>query len=162
MLRQTTRRRLREQKSKLRGLAAINRVRNGDFGSLSRAARAEGTTVATIKKMLAAALVQDHAGGRIRVKRSDPYWARVQILTNEGAVEVIARGSRQRELSGRHRSIAAKVLDGKLPPDALEQFRDKRIGGQSLISNSDRLFELLKGGELSQLDAVYVSPETRG
>ena len=146
----------------MRGYAALSGVKRGEFDSLSDSARAAGTTVRTIKKNLPAALVQDRPGGRIHVKSSDPYRARVQILTNEGAVEVIARGSRQRELAGRHRSVAVKVLDGKLPATALEQFRDKRIGDQILISDPDRLFELLKGGELSQLDAVYVSPETRG
>ncbi len=152
----------RQQTTKLRGFAAINRIRRGEAKSLTQAALAEGTTVRSIKKNLPAALAQGHPGGRIRVKAGDPYSAPVEIITDLGVIVVKARGSRQRQLAGRHHSIAVKVLDGKLPPSALEQFREMRVGGHVLISDPDRLFELLRGGELSQLDAVYVSPETRG
>ena len=153
---------VRDQRIRLRGFAALNDVRRGKFDSLSDAARAAGTTVPTIKKNLPAAVTQERPGGRIHVKAFDPYWVRVQILTDEGAVEVIARGSRQRELAGHHRAVWIKVLRGELSPSALEEFRDRKVGGHALINDPDRLFELLRGGELSQLDAVYVSPETRG
>lgn len=44
------------------------------------------------------ALIQDHPGGRIRVKRTDRYSAVVQVLTREGTLNVTARGSRQLNL----------------------------------------------------------------
>jgi hypothetical protein len=47
-------------------------------------------------------------------------------------------------------------------PSILQQFRGKKVGGHELISDADRLFTLVEGGELDQLDALYVSPETRG
>jgi hypothetical protein len=152
----------RHQAAKLRALAAINRVRRGEAKSLTQAALAEGTTVKSIKVILPAAVMQGGPGGRIRVKAGDPYSAPVEIITNSGVIVVSARGSRQRQLAGRHHSVAVKVLEDKLPPSALEQFRDKKIGGYVLLSDADRLFELLKGGELSQLDAVYAIPEIRG
>src|SRR5215467_15457111 len=93
---------LRRQKARLRGLAAINRVRRGKAKSLSAAARAEGTTVRTIKRELRAALVKPRRGGRIHVKASDLYSQRVEILTDLGPLDVTARGSRERELAGRH------------------------------------------------------------
>lgn len=152
----------RSQAAKLRGLAAINRVRRGEAKSLTQAALAEGTTVKSIKGILPAAVMQGGPGGRIRVKLGDPYSAPVEIITALGLVVVNAHGSRQRQLAGRHHSVAVKVLEEKLPPSALEEFRDKKIGGYVLLSGADRLFELLKGGELSQLDAVYAIPEIRG
>jgi hypothetical protein len=54
------------------------------------------------------------------------------------------------------------VLRRDLPASALEEFRGKTVGGHVLISDPDLLFTLAKGGELEQLDALYVSPETRG
>lgn len=152
----------RQQEAKVRGLAAINRVRRGESKSLSSAARAEGTSVRTIRRLLPAALLKPRPGGRIRVKAGDPYSARVQITTDQGPLDVDARGSRQRELAGRHRAVSTKVLRGELPPRALEEFRGKKVGGYELISDPDRLFTLVEGGELDQLDALYVSPETSG
>lgn len=152
----------RQEKAKIRGLAAINRVRRGKSRSLSSAAAAEGTSVRTMRRLLPAALLQDRPGGRIRVKAGDPYSAPVEIVTDVGAVVVNARGSRQRELAGRHRAVWTKVLPGELPPRALEEFRGKTVGGHKLISDPNRLFILAEGGELDQLDALYVGPETRG
>jgi hypothetical protein len=152
----------RRQKSRLRGFAAINRVRRGKAKSLSAAARAEGTTVRTIGRLLPAALVKRRRGGRVRVRASDPYSERVEILTDLGPLDVTARGSRERELAGRHRSVYLKVLRGDLPASALDEFRGKTVGGHRLISDPDLLFTLAKGGELEQLDTLYVSLETRG
>jgi hypothetical protein len=112
--------------------------------------------------LLPAALLQDRPGGRIRVKAGDPYSASVEIVTELGAVVVKARGSRERELAGRHRSLWLRVLRGELPPNALEEFRGAKVGGRELLSDPDRLFTLAEGGGLEQLDALYVSPETGG
>ena len=152
----------REQEAKVRGFAAINRVRRGESKTLSSAARAESTSVRTIRRLLPAALVQSRRGGRIRVKAGDPYSARVEIITDRGALKVTARGSRERELAGRHRAAVIQVLRGNEPPSTLQQFHGKNVGGQELISDPDRLFALAEGAKLDQLDALYVSPETRG
>jgi hypothetical protein len=152
----------RSQEARVRGLNALNRVRRGESKTLSAAARAESTSVGTIRRLLPAALLQERPGGRLRVKAGDPYSARVQILTNLGAVQVNARGSRQRELAGRHWAVWMKVLRRDLPPSALEEFRGKKVGGHELLSDPDRLFILAEAGVLNQLDALYVTPETRG
>lgn len=148
-----------QQEARLRGLAAINRVRRGESKSLSSAARAEGTSVGTIRRLLPAALLQHRPGGRIRVKAGDPYSALVKIITDMGAVVVSARGSRERELAGRHRSVLGRVLQGELPPSALEEFRGVKVGGRELVSDYDQLRSLGEG-ILDQLDALYVAPET--
>lgn len=154
-------RKQRQEQARQRGLAAINRIRRGKSKTLSAAARAEGTTVRSIRQNLPAALIQG-SGRRLRVKAGDPYSALVEITTDSGQVDAKARGSRERQLAGRHRSVVTSVLGGKLPPSALEQFRGVRVGGHELISDPDRLFTLATAGALSQLDALYVSPETRG
>jgi hypothetical protein len=146
---------------RVRGLNAINRVRKQPSLSLSAAAQAEGTTVPTIQRLLPAALFRD-ARGHLRVKAGDPYSAPVEIVTNVGALVVNARGSRQRALAGRHRSVWRAVLRGDRPASKLAEFRGKTVGGHELISDPARLVTLAKGGALDHLDILYVSPETRG
>jgi len=149
----------RQQDEKVRCLAAINRYRRGDAKSVSAAARAERTTVKAIRTLVPAAIGQDRPGGRIRVKTSDRYSAKVQVLTKEGALSVTARGSRQRELAGLHRAMVIRVLRGKEPPSALEQFRGKKIGGNELISDYELLSSFAQAGIVGQLDSLYVSPD---
>lgn len=71
-----------------------------------------------------------------------------------------ARGSRERDLAGRHRATAIAVLDRKKPPSALDEFRGKKIGADELVSDFDQLLTLEQAGRLGQLDALYVSPGT--
>lgn len=149
----------RQREEKIKCLDAIGLVRSGKAKTASAAARQAGTTTRNIRKLVPAALIQNRPGARIRVKAADPYSARVEILTDSGAVVVIARGSRQRELAGRHRATYIRVLAGKEPISALEQYRGRQIGGQELISDSERLFTLAQAGVLGQLDSLYVSPD---
>jgi hypothetical protein len=149
-----------QQGAKARALAAINRVRKGQSRTLSSAARAESTTLATIRGMVPSALLQDRPGGRIHVRPSDRYSARVEIMTNQGPLVTTARGSRQRELAGRHRATFMRVLQGQEPPSALEQYRGKKVGGYELISDYELLSSFAQAGILGQLDTLYVSPDT--
>jgi hypothetical protein len=144
---------------RVRCLAAINRVRRDESKSLSSAVRAEKTTVTAIRGLVPAAITQNRPGGRIRVKASDRYSAKVQVLTNEGALPVMARGSRQRELAGRHRATVIRVLRGTDPATALDQFRGKKVGGHELISDYELLSSFAQAGVVGQLDSLYVSPD---
>ncbi len=150
----------RQQEARVRGLAAINRVRQGESKSLSHAARVEGTTLKSIRQLLPAALIQGRSGKRVRVKAGDPYSARVEIMTDRGPLHVMARGSRERQLAGRHRATYLRVLRGDESASTLEQFRDKTVGGHELISDFDQLSMLAKAGVIDQLDSLYVSPDT--
>ena len=143
------------------GLNAIARVRRGESRTPSHAARIEGTTLRSMRRLFPAAFRQDRRGGRIRVKATDSYSARVEILTDLGPLVVTARGSRERELAGRHRATVIRALRGKEPASALEQYRGKTVGGYALISDFNLLSALAQGGVLDQLDSLYVSPETR-
>jgi hypothetical protein len=111
--------------------------------------------------LLPSALIQDRPGRPIRVKASDRYFARVEIVTDLGPLVATARGSRQRDLAGRHRAIVIGVLRGKKPASALEEFRGKTVGGHELISDFNLLSALAQAGVLDQLDSLYVIPETR-
>lgn len=141
----------RTQTARLKAFAAINRVRKGESTTLSAAARAQGTTVRTIRRQLPAALMQDRKGGRIRVKAGDSYSTPVPIITKDGPVDVIARGSRQRDLAGLHRLVSVNVLRDKVPPSALDYFRGKKVGGRELVSDCGQLSRLGKSGVLDQL-----------
>jgi hypothetical protein len=145
--------------AKLRGLAAIKRVRRGQSKSLSAAARAEGTSVRTIQKLLPAALIRRGPGRRIRVKAGDSYSARVEIITESGPLVVLARGSRQRDLAGKHRAAVMRVQAGHAPGSVLEEFRGKKVGGSELVTDLDQLSVLAEAGVLSQLDSLYATPE---
>jgi hypothetical protein len=149
----------RPQEARLRALAAINRVRRGESKTLSHAVRVEGTTIKTVRRELPSSVHQDRPGGRIRVKASDRYSAKVQVLTKEGALSVMARGSRQRELAGRHRASVIRVLRGLESPTVLEQYRGKTVGGHELIADFALLSSFAQAGIVGQLDSLYVSPD---
>jgi hypothetical protein len=149
----------RQEDALVRAFGAINRFKKGRSKTLSAAASAEHTTVKTIKQLLPAALVQDRPGGPIRVRAADPYSARVEIITNDGPLVVTARGSRERELAGRHRVTVIRVLRNEEPSSALHQFRGKSVGGHSLATDINVLLEPAHGGVLEQLDSLYVGPD---
>jgi hypothetical protein len=150
----------RVAEARVRAFAAINRVRRGQSKTLSSAARAENTTVKSIRRLLPSALLQDRPGGRIRVKVGDRYSARVEIFTGSAPLHVTAHGSRERELAGRHRATVIKVLRGDEPASALHQFRGKSVGGHPLVTDINALSEPAHGGVLDQLDSLYVTPDT--
>lgn len=112
-----------------------------------------------MRKLAPSALIQDRPGGRIRVRATDRYSARVQILTSGGATTVTARGSRQRELAGQHRATYLRILQHEEPPSALEQYRGKKVGARELLSDPAMLNTLAHAGDVGQLDSLYVSPD---
>jgi len=148
---------LHQQAEQIRVFAALNRVRRREARSLTGAARAEGTTLRAMRKLAPDALVQVRPGGRLRVKSSDRYSAKVQILAHDGALTTTARGSRERELAGQHRATYMRVLRGVEPKSALEPYRGKKVGGHELLSDYAQLVLLAKAGVLGQLDTLYVS-----
>ena len=112
-----------------------------------------------MRRLVPDALVQDRPGSRIRVKPTDRYSAMVQVLTREGALNVTARGSRQRELAGRHRATVLRILRGEEPPTALAAHRGKKIGGHELLSDYELLASFAQAGDVGQLEALYVTPD---
>jgi hypothetical protein len=149
----------RQQDERLRCFEALNLCRSGKVKSLSAAARMAGTTVRAMRKSVPAAITQKRPGGRIHVKTSDRYSAKVQILKDEGAITTTARGSRVRELAGQHRATVIRVLRGLEPKSALDRYRGKKVGGHELISDYSQLSLLAQAGVLGQLESLYVSPD---
>jgi hypothetical protein len=147
----------RQQEEKVKCLAAINRVRRGEAKTITAAARAEETTVKRIQALVPNAIAKDRPRGRLRVKPSDRYSAKVEILANEGAVITTARGSGQRELAGQHRATYMRVLRGDEPKSALERYRGKKVGGYELLSDYEQLRLFARAGILGQLDTLYVN-----
>jgi hypothetical protein len=150
---------VRRQDQRSRVFDALNLYRQGKAKSVSAAARTAGTTPNAMWEWVPRAISKDPRSGRLHIKPTDPYSASVQILTDAGAVTASARGSRQRELAGRHRATVMRVLAGKEPATALDEYRGKKIGGHALISDYTRLTTLAQAGVLGQLDALYVSPD---
>ena len=107
------------------------------------------------------AISPDRPGGRIRVKPTDRYSAKVQILAKEGALTTTAHGSRERDLAGQHRATVFRVLQGVEPKSALERYRGKKVGGHELLSDYEQLRLFARAGTLGQLDTLYVSPDVR-
>ena len=149
----------RQQDEKVKCFAAINQVRRGEAKTISEAARAEGTTLRAIRKLVPKAITQERPGGRIRVKPTDRYTAKVRILGNDGLLTATARGSRERDLAGQHRATFMRVLGKVEPKSALEQYRGKKVGGHELVSDYERLVVLAKAGVVGQLETLYVSPD---
>jgi hypothetical protein len=148
----------RQLEARIRGFAAINRVRRGESRTLSSAARTERTTVRTIRRLLPAALYRDRRGRRIRVKAADHYSQRVRIISDQGRIVVTAHGSRERELAGRHLSDVNRVLENLEPPSILETYLGRTVGSHELISDYEQLLGLVRRGALDQLENLYVSP----
>jgi len=147
------------QDEEIRGLAAINRARNEESGYLTAAiAEAEGTTLAFVRRRFPKAFFPSRYSNRLRVRPTDPYSWPVEILTESGPQIATARGSRERELAGRHRAAWLGVLTNRKPGSILRQFRNKTVGGVKLLADPERLFDLARGGSTETLDALYVSP----
>lgn len=83
----------------------------------------------------------------------------MEVLTIDGQRVVTARGSRQRELAGRHRASFMRVLQGHESPAVLEQYRGKTVGGHELISDFALLSSFAQARIVGQLDSLYVSPD---
>ena len=150
---------VKESTQKNRAFDALNLYRHGKAKSPSAAARQAGTTLKKLWQLTPSALTKDRRTGRLRIKATDPYSAKVQILTEGGAITATARGSRQREVAGRHRATVVRVLAGDEPVIALAEYRGKKVGGHELISDYSRLTTLAQAGVLGQLENLYVSPE---
>ena len=139
---------------------ALNLYRQGKAKTVSAAARSSGTTLKTMWRVVPRAIGKDRRNGRLRINATDRYSARVQILTDDGAIIASAQGSRQRELAGRHRATVMRVLQGKEPASALNEYRGKQVGRHELISDFTHLSSLAQAGVIGQLDPLYVSPDT--
>lgn len=146
-----------QESERVRVLDAANLYRHGKAKTVSDAARMAGTNLNAMWRWVPLAIEKDPRTGRLRIKASDRYSERVEIVTYDGALVVRARGSRQRQIAGQHRATYMGVFEKKKPASALEEFRGKKVGGHELLSDYSRLLTLAKAGALGNLDTLYVS-----
>jgi hypothetical protein len=148
----------RQMGQRERSFNALNLYRSGKAKSATAAARMARTTLRAMRKSVPGAFVSDRHR-HVRIKPSDRYSAKVQILTHEGAIATTARGSRQRELAGQHRATFMRVLRGLEPKSALERYRGRKVGGHELVSDYAELVTLAKAGVVGHLEPLYVGPD---
>ena len=147
----------REHDERIKCLDALNLYRQGKAKTVSAAAHMAKTSLKAMRRWVPLAIDKDSRTGRLRVKASDRYSEKVEILTYSGALVATARGSRERQLAGQHRATYMAIAEKTKPASALEEFRGKKVGGHELLSDYQRLIVLAKAGVLGKLDALYVS-----
>jgi hypothetical protein len=114
-------------------VAAVRRAEaRGEKLSVSQAARQEGTTVAAIKRF-PQLLKRTQPGRPLQVTKNDTYSRTVNILIplrlHDGDVRTVkVRGYKEAQLASSYATTVQRVLQGKLPPSALDEFRGVSLG----------------------------------
>lgn len=124
-------------------LESLRRLRAGEARSVADTERQLGLPRGTLRQALPTAF--DERG---RVKPGDREAALMNVVGPDGDVIAVVRGNRQRQIAGNHRAAVLGVLEGDLPPSALERFRNKKVAGIELETNLDRLRALYDLGRL--------------
>ena len=146
----------REAYAKERALAALARSRREGL-TPSVAARAEGTTLNTMRRYVGTALQQKSPGGRWRVTASDRIARTLNFLTERGPVAITVRDSRLASQIGEHAN-AVKVYRNTGDTSTLAPFRGKsfRAGGLThrFITDPEILDKLADAGVL-EIEGLY-------
>ena len=129
--------RAKSHSARERALKALYAMRHGN--TLSRAARDNGVTTRTIKRYAASALVQDRPGGRIRATKNDRLVRYLQIPGPDGPRDITARGSKEASKFANYKAAINRLLGGDR--DALAPWHGKKIGGISLVTDTETLVE---------------------
>jgi len=147
----------RETLAKERALAALALKRRNKKLSLSAAAKAEHTSVSTIKRYAGSALRQKCPGGHCRVTPFDRIARPLNFLTPQGPVGVTVRSSRMASMISEHLKAVRKYRNmgdtsGLLP------FKGKsfRSGGVTykFITEPEILDKLADAG-LLEIEGLY-------
>jgi hypothetical protein len=136
-----------------RSLHAVARARR-DGISPSQAAGEEGTTLATIKKYLPAALRRSETG-RWVVSKSDRYGRLLSLPGPQGPVTVRARGSKEAQFASAYLASLTRWARTEKAYE-LAPFHGKKVGDFELITAARTLRPLRDAG-LLQLDSLYAA-----
>ena len=136
-----------------RAFDAIAKMRH-DGRSLSAASRDAGTTPATVKKYLPAALRKSKTGGWVATK-SDRYVRKLSLPGPHGPVTVPARGSEEARFASAYLASLTRWARHERAYE-LAPFHGKKIGGFELITEP-RTLRALRDGGLLQLDSLYAA-----
>jgi len=132
-------------------VAAVRRAEaRGQKLSVSQAARQGGTTVAAIKRF-PQLLKRTKPGQPLHVTKNDTYSRSVNILIplrlHDGAVRTVkVRGYKEAQQASAYATAVKKVLQHKLPPSALDEF--KGVGRQKypLLADYKKIKRLADAG----------------
>jgi len=134
-------------------VAAVRRAEaRGQKLSVSQAARQEGTTVAAIK-LFPQLLKRTKPGQPLQVTKNDTYSRSVNILIplrlHDGDVRTIkVRGYKEAQQASSYATTVKKVLQGKLPPSALDEFKGVTLGRERypLLTDIKKIKRLADAG----------------
>jgi DNA-binding CsgD family transcriptional regulator len=138
-----------------RALEAVHLMRTYGY-SLTRAARAAGTTVRTVRKYLPRAL-RKMESGRYRATPSDRYTRRMFFDTEGGRLAISVRGSRAASRIARHVAAVDRYLRTG-STEALQEFEGQTVKAGRVtypfITDPVLLDRLAHAGEFS-FESVY-------
>ncbi|HLY03965.1 MAG TPA: hypothetical protein VKR56_15880 [Candidatus Cybelea sp.] len=141
-----------------RALDAIGLKRRNPSLSLSKAAKASGTTLRTMRKHVAAALRT--TGRRLDVTPRDRLTRPMRMLTPKAEVTVVTKDSRTATLISDHYNALRNL---KQNPSALKRFEGKviRSGGVSyeFATDIENVNRLIRAGAVHFLDIYATEPE---
>lgn len=132
--------------------AGRNAALRGEEVSVPQVAQQEGTTVAEIKQ-LPQLLKRTKPGQPLQFTKSDNYTRSVNILIplrlRDGDVRTIkVRGYKEAQRASTYGTTVQRVLGGKLPPSALDQFKGVTLGKEKypLLTDFNKLKRLTDAG----------------
>lgn len=139
-----------------RVFAAVAAVRHAEARgkklSVTQAARQEGTTVDAIKRF-PQLLKRTKPGQPLQVTKNDSYSRTVNIYIplrlRDGDVRTVkVRGYKEAQRGSHYATTVRKVLAGKLPPSALDEFKGVTLGKEkyTLLTDFNKLKRLADAG----------------
>jgi hypothetical protein len=123
--------------------------------SLTEATRDTNASPELVQRWASDALMQTEDGEFFALDTDDLAFL-MRLVSTEGVVEVLVRGSHTRSLIGSHHSAVGRSLfDGNRA--RLAEFAQYRIGAYRFESDLDRLVELWRRGQLDYLEIYSVT-----
>ncbi len=143
-----------EREARRRSLEAV-RIMRRDGGSLSRAAREAGTTPRTVRRYADGALERS-PGGRFKARRGDRLLRVMNVLSTDGHVTAVIRGSRSASIVAEHANAVKRYLETG-DTTLLDPFVGKRVAGLTLETDPDAIETFAMSGELD-FEEIYDEP----
>jgi hypothetical protein len=120
--------------------------------SLSHAARAEHTSLRSVRRALGKQLTRG-TSGHYRATRSDTLRRDLNVLGFDGYEPVVVRSSKQAHLAAEHLIALGRFLRTG-DAEWLKPFVGKRAGGVELLTDTDRI-QTLGDANLVKVDGLY-------
>ena len=125
--------------------------------SLSKATRREHIKPNTFLRHVGSAVHRSGPGKPWKASKSDSLSARMRILTPQGPVFDVVRGSRERTRLARYEIALRKFRAGEDGAEKeLATFRRLTVGGHVLVTDVNLLIQLEEAGQLD-FDSLYYS-----